>query len=127
MKPLRLYFLFFLLLASACSFYNVKSDEATLDYYPPKSSKDMVTYIENVDRPHTIIGSVTVNAERNQDFNEILDKMKQEAAVLGGDAITDITQDAGKGRWAKMKPALFSNSNIRQNYNAKVVVFSQPQ
>ena len=127
MKLHHFNFLFFMFLVSACSFYNIKSEETTLDYYPPRSSKDSVVYIENVDKPHTIIGNVTVNVERNQAFSEILDKMKQEAAVLGGDAITDITQDVGKGRWAKIKPKLFANSNIRQNYNAKVIVFGQLQ
>lgn len=120
--PVILAFIF-----SACSFYNIKSQETTLDYYPPKQSKDDVAYLEKIEKPFMVIGHVTANVERHQNFNSIIDKLRTEAAILGGDAITNITTDTGKGKWAQIKPKpIFENSNVRINYNADVIVFEPP-
>ena len=112
------------LINSACSFYNIKSEETAFDYYPPKQSKNEVAYVEKISQPFEVIGQITVNAERNQKFDDMIEKMRTEAAVLGGDAITNITTDVGTGKWAKVKPKqVFGNSNIRINYHADVIVF----
>jgi hypothetical protein len=119
-------FAFFSFLGASCSFYDVKSQESIFDYHSPKSSKEEVPYLKEVDRPYTVIGSVSVNAERNQNLMDIIDRMREEAAILGGDAITNITTDSGTGTWAKIKPKnLFGNSHVRTNFNAQVIVFHE--
>jgi len=113
-----------LLFVSACSLYQVDSDYSTLEFYPPKSSPTQVVYLEVVSRPHVVIGTVTVNAERHQKISHILERMKRETAILGGDAFTNIQTNAGTGKWARIKPKeLFGNAHVRANYIADVIVF----
>ncbi|MBP6343824.1 MAG: hypothetical protein KA403_07820 [Candidatus Omnitrophica bacterium] len=114
----------FAVLSAGCSVYQIDSSpEKESVYYPPKKSPMQVVYLEALDKPHEIIGTVTVTTERRQALENILPKMQYEAAVLGGDAITDIQTDA-TGTWKKIKAqALLGNAYIRANYSAKVVVF----
>ncbi len=120
------YFVLFLLLAvgplSGCSFYQVDSKGTTPDFYEPKKSIDDVAYLEKIDQPYEEIGVVTVITERRQTLEDVLPKLKNEAAILGGDAITDIQTDADV-LWKKVKPhKLFGNAYTRAKYTAKVVV-----
>jgi hypothetical protein len=111
------------LVVSGCSIYRVTSQDTTTTYYPSKPSSHDVLYAENLDRAHEIIGRVTVNADRNQRIGNVIEKMKWEAAILGGDAITDIKSDAD-GFWKKL-PAqkIIGNGYTRANFTASVVVF----
>ena len=111
------------ILASGCSFYTVDSQNASEEFYPSKKSANDVVYLENVDKPHDVIGYVTVTTERNQHMNEVIEKMRHEAAILGADAITDIKTDA-TGVWKKL-PAqkVIGNAYIRANFTATAVVF----
>ncbi len=110
------------LLTSSCSIYHINSMDSTDDYYPSKSA-DEVVFLEIIDQTHEIIGVVTVNAERKQrSIDDILNKMKREAAILGGDAITDIQTDA-TGVWKKLPiQQTIGNAYVRANYTASVVV-----
>ena len=112
-----------LIFISGCSIYHIDSNDVSSEYYDQKDSPEDVVYIEDIEKPHEIIGYVTVNAERSQKIEKIIDKMKQEAAILGGDAITDIETDA-TGLWKRL-PAqkLIGNAYIRANYRASVAVF----
>jgi hypothetical protein len=105
-----------------CSMYSIDSQDTTLDFYPPKASPDKVAYLEKVDQPHEVIGLVTVDAERNRPFDEVVAKMKDEAAILGGDAITDVHQDFGE-RAGQRTGSLLGNAHVRIRYIAKVVAF----
>lgn len=122
-----LFFIFLIAGVSSCSFYQVDSQLTSDKIYPAKSSAEEVVYIsdiKNLKEPYEIIGQVIVNVERRQSLEEIIPKMKREAALVGGDAITDIRTNAGTGRWAKIKPKkIFGNANIRSNYIADVIVF----
>ncbi len=110
-------------LASGCSMYHIDSQDTTQDFYPPKQNIDEVVYLETTDKPYVEIGIVTVSTERRQLLADVMPKLKQEAAILGGDAITDIQTDA-TGSWKKIKPhALLGNAYIRVNFTAKVIVF----
>ncbi len=111
------------LFLSGCSLYHVDSEDIATDYYPSKSSPNEVVYLEEIKRSFEIIGYVTVNAERRQRVGEIIEKMKREAAILGGDAITNIKSDA-TGQW-KQLPAqeLIGNGYVRANFTATAVVF----
>ena len=126
MKRFAILLLGVFFLTNACSLYQIDSESTSFDYFPSKSSKDEVAYLERVHQPHKVIGRVTVNVERNQLMENVIDKLKQEAAVLGGDAITNIVTNAGTGKWAKIKPKkLFGNANVRSNYVADVIVFEK--
>jgi len=109
-------------LLSACSVYHIDSQDITTNYYPSKKSIAEVVYIETVSRPHEVIGYVTVNAERRQPLSEVLEKMKREAAILGGDAITNVKTDS-TGRWKKLPAqALIGNAYVRANFTATIIV-----
>lgn len=116
--------LFVALVTSSCALYSINSEDTTMDYFAPKASKEEVAYLENVGRPYQVIGQVTVNAERNQKMYRVIDKLKYEAAILGGDAITNITMNAGTGKWVQIKPKLFEKANVRSNFIADVIVFN---
>ncbi|MBF0483956.1 MAG: hypothetical protein HQL25_04555 [Candidatus Omnitrophica bacterium] len=103
------------LVLTGCSLYRVTSEDTTTNFYPAKKSVSDVTYLSSVDRPHEIIGTVQVNAERRQKLDEVIERMKYEASVLGGDAITDVKVTSPY----KWNP----NGYIRANFTASVVVF----
>ncbi len=108
---------------SGCTIYQIDSKDSTEEFYPPKRSIADVQYLEQIDQPYQEIGVVTVTTERRQTLEDVLPKLKQEAAILGGDAITDIQSDA-TGAWKKLKPKkLLGNAYIRTSYTAKVLVF----
>ena len=116
-------------LTAGCSIYNVDSKNLTDEFYPPKRSANDVAYLENVTQPHQVIATVVVNTERRQAqrMDDVIAKMKREAAILGADAITDIKTDA-TGTWKKL-PAqkLIGNAYVRANFSAAVVVFGATQ
>ena len=122
-------FIAFIFLGVGCSVYQIDSKDTTQDFYPPKKSIDEVMYMETVDQPYEEIGIVTVTTERRQTLEDVLPKLRQEAAILGGDAITDIRTDA-TGSWKKMTSVswkkiklqkLLGNAYIRANYTARVL------
>lgn len=113
----------FVLLTSSCSIYHIHSVDSTDNYYPSKSAGE-VAYLEEIDEDYAIIGTVTVNGERKQrSIDDILVKMKREAAILGGNAITDIQSDA-TGVWKRLPvQQTIGNAYVRANYTASVVIF----
>jgi hypothetical protein len=113
----------FVLLTSSCMVYHVTSVDSGDSVYPAKSAEEVV-YLEEIDETHEVIGTVTINGERKQrDIDDILNKMKREAAILGGDAITDIQSDA-TGVWKRLPvQQTVGNAYVRANYTASVVVF----
>ncbi len=112
------------LLTSSCSLYRVNFEEVTDNYYTPKTPEE-VQVVEQLTQPHEIIGYITVNTERNQEMEDILYRMKTEAAKLGGDAITNIQTNAS-GSWKKIPAQKFiGNAYVRANYSATVVAFPQ--
>jgi len=109
--------------SSGCTVYQIESNDTSQDFYIPKTSIDQVTYIEQVDKPYTEIGTVTVITERRQKIEEVLPKLKQEAGVLGADAITDL-QNSASDFWKSLPPQkLLSNAYIRTTYTAKAIVW----
>ncbi len=124
MKQILSFFLI-VLSASGCSLYTVNSEETTEDFYPSKSSASQILYLERVDQAHKVIGYVTVNTERTKTLEEVVDQLKREAAILGGDAITDVQTDA-TGFWKKLPgQRLIGNAYIRINFKAAVAAFDQ--
>ena len=113
----------FVLLTSSCSLYHINSIDSSDTYYPTTSA-DEVVYMEEVDGDYSIIGTVTINAERKQrNIDDVIVKMKREAAILGGEAITDIQSDA-TGVWKRLPvQQTIGNAYVRANYTASVIVF----
>jgi len=109
------------LLTSSCSIYHINSSYTTDDYYP-QAKVDEVVYLEEIEQSYEIIGTVTVNAERRQSLDDVIEKMKREAGILGGNAITNIQTDA-TGLW-KSLPAqqVIGNAYVRANFTASVVI-----
>ena len=114
-----------LMFLTGCSLYSIDSEDVATEYYAPKSSTKDIVYLEQLDRPYEIIGFVTVNTERRQSQDQLIEKMKREAAILGGDAITNITSNAPES-WKRIpfKRAL-GNAYIRSKHTATVVVFKE--
>ena len=123
MKRILFAFLFLAGFASGCTVYQIDSKDTSQEYYVPKTSIDDVAYIEKVDKPYTEIGSVTVTTERTQTLEEVLPKLKQEAGMLGADAITDVSSDATE-LWKKYAPQkVLGNAYIRVTFTAKAIVW----
>ena len=112
------------LLTSSCSIYNITSQSTTDTYYPSRENGDVV-YLDRIDDTYEIIGTVTVNAERRQRLSDVIERMKREAAILGGEAITNIQSDA-TGPWKRLPiQKTIGNAYVRANFTASVVVGNQ--
>ena len=98
----------FSIFLAGCSLYRVDSQDLSSDFYPPKDSSDQVVYFEKLDKPYDLIGIVKITTERMVPLDDVMARMRYEAAVLGADAITDIV--------AQQQP-------FRVEYTAKAVVF----
>jgi hypothetical protein len=123
MKRIFFTFLFLAAFSSGCTVYQIDSKDTSQEYYVPKTSIDEVAYIEKVDKPYTEIATVTVTTERVQTMEDVLPKLKQEAGMLGADAITDVSCDA-TDLWKKYAPQkVMGNAYIRATYTAKAIVW----
>jgi len=108
-------------LTSSCSLYHISSENSTDAYYPSRENSEVV-YLDRIDDTYTIIGTVTVNAERRQRLDDVIERMKREAAILGGEAITDLQSDA-TGPWKRLPvQQTIGNAYVRANFTASVVV-----
>ncbi len=92
-----------------CSLYRIDSQDTTLDYYPPKASQQDVVYMERIDKPYEVVGVVAVSVEKVRPLSDVLEQMRVQAALLGGDAITALNSEP--------------EGLIRTRYTAKVAVF----
>ena len=123
MKPILFVFLFLAITSSGCTVYQINSKDTSNDYYVPKTNVDDVVYLDKTDKPYVEIAEVSVTTERRQALNDILPKLKQEAGMLGADAITDV-QSGPTDLWKSVKPQkLLGNAYIRTTYKAKAIVW----
>jgi hypothetical protein len=123
MKRILFTFLFLTVFSSGCTVYQIDSKDTSQDLYVPKTSIDEVVYVEKAGKPYIEIGTVTVTTERSQSWQDVLPKLKQEAGMLGADAITDVQNDA-TDLWKKIAPEKFlRNAYIRTTYTAKAIVW----
>lgn len=123
MKRILFTFLFLAIFSSGCTVFEIDSKDTSEDYYAPKTSIDDVAYIEKVDKPYTEIATVTVTTERQQRLEDILPKLKQEAGMLGADAITDVQGDATDFWKALPDQKIIGNGYVRSTYTAKAIVW----
>ena len=123
MKRILFSVLFLAIFSTGCSVYQINSKDMYEDYFVPKTNVDDVTYVEKTDKAYTVIAEVTVTTERRQYLTDILPKLKQEAGMLGADAITDVQSDATE-LWKKIgNKNILNNAYIRSTYTAKAIVW----
>jgi len=84
-----------------------------------------VAYIEKVDKPFVQIAEVSVTTERRQSLKEVLPKLKQEAGMLGADAITDVQGEATDFWKALPQQKIIGNGYVRSTYTAKAIVWNK--
>ncbi len=104
-------------LLSACSLYRVDSDETSTDFFPSKPSAKEIVYLETVTQPYEVLGTVSVNTERRTERSEVLEKIKREAALIGGDAVTNVREKP------PVHKGILQNAYLRTNYLADVIKF----
>lgn len=115
--------LFLAIFSSGCTVYQIDSKDTSQEYYVSKTNVDDVAYVEKVDKPYTEIGEVTVTTERRQTLDDVLPKLKQEAGMLGADAVTDVEDDA-TDFWKKLpSQKLIGNAYVRVTYTGKAIVW----
>ena len=102
---------------SACSLYRIDSDETAMEFFPSKKSGKDVVYLEKVDQPCETLGTVSINTERRVELSEVIEKIKREAAIIGGDAVTNIQEKP------PVHKGILKNGYIRTNYTAEVLRF----
>ena len=76
---------------SGCSVVRIDSEETSFDINVPKNAADKIVFQDKIDGPYEIIGIVSVSAEKAKTLEDVLPRMRQEAAVLGGDVLTGIS------------------------------------
>ncbi len=101
------------MLASGCTFYHVNAEEVGRTSTRSKKSPADIQYLETVTVPYEVLGQVSVETERRNSKEEVIEKMKRDAAMMGGDAITNIVQN----------DAPSPITRIRTHYTGTVIVF----
>jgi hypothetical protein len=125
MKRILFTFLLLSVFTPGCTLYQIDSKDTSEEYYVPKTNITEVAYVEKVDKPFTQIAMVSVTTERRQTLEDVLPKLKQEAGMLGADAITDVHNEA-TAMWKAVKPQkLLANAYIRTTYSAKAIVWNK--
>lgn len=98
---------------TGCTYYRVNADEIAFNTVHPNQSQHEIQYLETVNVPYEVIGTVVVGTERRNSIEEVVDKMKAQIAILGGDAVTNIVQ------FDEPSPI----TRIRTRYKGTVIVF----
>ena len=123
MKRILFTILLFAVFSSGCTMYQIDSKDTSQDYYVPKTSLDEVGYLQTTDKPYTEIATVTVTTERRQSLEEVLPKLKQEAGMLGADAIIDLQSDATDFWKSLPRQKFIGKAYIRTTYTAKAIIW----
>ncbi len=106
------------LILSSCSFYQVRSqDDSGFALSAPKKSFMDVEYVPEAEEPYRVIGTLKVTTERNRGMEDVIRKMKMEAAVIGGDAVTEVMPDP------EMLEKKERNKRVHVDYIGKVIVY----
>ena len=98
---------------AGCTSYRVNAEEIAFKSTIPQENLNRIQYLETVNVPYEVIGTVIVRTERRNNIDEVVDKMKRQIAVLGGDAVTNIVQVDNPGPF----------TSIRTTYKGTVIVF----
>jgi len=126
MKHLTTLLLVTILACSSCSIYHIDSDQQVfMPNMDEKRNPEEIEVLETITRPHKSIGTILLNTERNEDRDSIIWRLKKEAFVMGGDAITNLKVNS-TGFWEKVPfKKLTANGYIRANFTVDVVVYEE--
>ena len=114
MKKINLLIFVLMLAVSSCTFYKVDTQEIIISpHRQSKQANSQIQYLETITVPYDVVGHVTVNTERRNSMEEVIEKMKHQASLIGGDAFTNIVQID--------KPSAIAH--VRTVYTATVVIF----
>ncbi len=109
-QHLTIFLLITLLTCSSCSIYSLDSDQQlVVPNRDETRDPQTIEVLETVTRPHKVIGTIVINTERNEDMDSIYWRMKKEASVMGGDAITNL----------RISP----NKRIRANFTVDIITY----
>lgn len=98
---------------TGCTYYRVNADEIAFNTVHPNENQHDIQYLETVNVPYEVLGTVVVSTERRNSMEEVVEKMKRQISVLGGDAVTNIVQID--------EPSAIKR--IRTKYKGTVIVF----
>lgn len=101
-------------MVAGCTFYNVNGEVIHYTARPDRTEHE-VQYLETVNVPYDVVGHVSVYTERRNSLEDVADKMKRQAAMLGGDAIINITVNEPAGTF----------TSIRTTFTGTVIVFKE--
>ena len=113
-------------LLAGCVRTQVINFETTTRSAKPLDALVEVLEKEQIKNPYKVIGIVRANAGKLADPNSALEKMREAAREMGGDALTEFgVEDARSGVIVPMG-SVAAYGNLRINYAAKVIVFETP-
>lgn len=98
-KRLTLFSLLCLFLASCTSRGFVTLDENANQAALPDATKVAVYSTDDAGKPYTTLGAVIVSADAGSNAKPAVDKLKEEAAKLGADAIVNLKLRYSTGFW----------------------------
>ncbi|MCG9794114.1 hypothetical protein [Flavobacterium algicola] len=80
---------------------HLKTSDNTTSDYPATNPNDVAVYstVPNANTKYTVIGQVVVSADAGENAKKSVNLLKKEAALLGADAVIDLTLEIGMGYW----------------------------
>jgi hypothetical protein len=118
--------LFFIALLSAC--VSTRSIQYETITRPPKSADFPMEIFDlaNINRPYKVIGVVQANAGKRHSTADVIEKLKNEARKLGGDALIDLQQQPIGAGIPTSQGGMIYSGHVRDLWRAKVIVWQNP-
>ena len=114
-----------LILFSGC--VNVRSIpyENKLREPKPESYEIEIVDVKDIYRPYKIIGLVDANAGKRHNTQDVMQKLKNAAKQMGGDALIEL-QNQPIGGGLPIQGGTMYSGHIRDLWKAKVIVWGKP-
>lgn len=88
-----------LFLASCSTVGRLQTSDSPPNQYPETNPAEIEVYATQPDTNYTVIGQVIANADAGQNAKTSVELLKKQAALLGADAIIDLSLEIGMGYW----------------------------
>lgn len=101
MKAKLFIFSTLILITSSCSTVSkIQTDDVKMTVYPPTKSELVEVYSTKVvAKTYKIIGQVVASADSGEDSEIAVNLLKEQASLLGADAILDLRLAISMGYW----------------------------
>lgn len=98
---MKIYFLFFILVVSACSSVaNLKTNNSDVEFEKTNPNDIKVHISDNIlTTSHHILGEVIVAADAGTNAKSVVNKLKIQASELGADTIINLRLEFEYGYW----------------------------